>query len=149
MNILFLDAYYEPETIAYTHLEKDLIEGLISECQKINIICPTPTRGINQEIREKYKNIKLEKKYDGAVTVNRFSAPQEGKNPLIRAFRYFWCNFRTYQIAVKNNDIDIVFSNSTPPTQGALGALVAKKLSKKSKKRFLSYITYKIYFLIL
>lgn len=135
MNILFLDAYYEPETIAYTHLEKDLIEGLISEGHKINIICPTPTRGINQEIRDKYKNIKLEKKYDGAVTVNRFSAPQEGKNPLIRAFRYFWCNFRTYQIAVKNNDIDIVFSNSTPPTQGALGALVAKKLSKKSKKK--------------
>ena len=135
MNILFLDAYYEPETIAYTHLEKDLIEGLISDGHKINIICPTPTRGINQEIREKYKNIKLEKKYDGAVTVNRFSAPQEGKNPLIRAFRYFWCNFRTYQIAVKNNDIDIVFSNSTPPTQGALGALVAKKISKKSKKK--------------
>lgn len=135
MNILFLDAYYEPETIAYTHLEKDLIEGLISEGHKINIICPTPTRGINQEIRDKYKNIKLEKKYDGAVTVNRFSAPQEGKNPLIRAFRYFWCNFRTYQIAVKSNDIDIVFSNSTPPTQGALGALVAKKLSKKSKKK--------------
>lgn len=61
MNILFLDAYYEPETIAYTHLEKDLIEGLISEGHKINIICPTPTRGINQETREMYKNIKLEK----------------------------------------------------------------------------------------
>ena len=29
MNILFLDAYYEPESIAYTHLEKDLIDGTI------------------------------------------------------------------------------------------------------------------------
>ncbi|MCC2190988.1 glycosyltransferase family 4 protein [Fusicatenibacter faecihominis] len=135
MNILFLDAYYEPETIAYTHLERDLIEGLISDGHKIDIICPIPTRGIDKKTREKYKNKKLEKKYNGFVTVKRFMAPQEGKNPLGRAFRYFWCNFRTYQIAVKNKDIDIVFSNSTPPTQGALSALVARKLSKKTGKK--------------
>ena len=135
MNLLFLDAYYEPETIAYTHLERDLIEGLISDGHSINIICPTPTRGIDKETREKYKNKKLEKKYKGSVTVRRFMAPQEGKNPLGRAFRYFWCNFRTYQIAVKNRDIDIVFSNSTPPTQGALSALVARRLSRKTGKK--------------
>ena len=135
MNILFLDAYYEPETIAYTHLEKDLIEGLIADGHKIHIICPTPTRGISDEIREQYKKIKSESKYDGSVIVERFWAPQEGKNPLIRAFRYFWCNLRTYQKAVKQRNIDSVFSNSTPPTQGALSGLVAKKLSKKSKKK--------------
>lgn len=135
MNLLFLDAYYEPETIAYTHLERDLIEGLLSDGHNINIICPTPTRGIDKETREKYKNKKLEKKYNGSVTVRRFIAPQEGKNPLGRAFRYFWCNFRTYQIAVKNRDIDIVFSNSTPPTQGALSALVARRLSRKTGKK--------------
>lgn len=135
MNLLFLDAYYEPETIAYTHLERDLIEELISDGHSINIICPTPTREIDKETREKYKHKKLEKKYNGFVTVRRFKAPQEGKNPLGRAFRYFWCNFRTYQIAVKNKDIDIVFSNSTPPTQGALSALVAWRLSRKIGKR--------------
>ena len=135
MNILFLDAYYEPESIAYTHLEKDLIEGLIADGHKIHIICPNPTRGISDEIREQYKKIKSESKYDGSVIVERFWAPQEGKNPLIRAFRYFWCNLRTYQKAVKQRDVDVVFSNSTPPTQGALSGLVAKKLSKKSKKK--------------
>ena len=135
MNILFLDAYYEPESIAYTHLEKDLIEGLIADGHKIHIICPNPTRGISDEIREQYKKIKSESKYDGSVIVERFWAPQEGKNPLIRAFRYFWCNLRTYQQAVKQRNIDVVFSNSTPPTQGALSGLVAKKLSKKSKKK--------------
>lgn len=135
MNILFLDAYYEPESIAYTHLEKDLIEGLIADGHKIRIICPTPTRGINDEVREQYKKIKSESKYDGAVIVERFWAPQEGKNPLIRAFRYFWCNLRTYQKAVKQRNIDSVFSNSTPPTQGALSGLVAKKLSKKANKK--------------
>ena len=135
MNILFLDAYYEPETIAYTHLENDLIEGLIAAGHKINIICPIPTRGIDRKTREKYKNKKIEKKCNGSVTVKRFAAPQEGKNPLGRAFRYFWCNFRTYQIAVKYKDIDIVFSNSTPPTQGALSAFVARRLSRKTNKK--------------
>ena len=135
MNILFLDAYYEPESIAYTHLEKDLIEGLIADGHKIRIICPTPTRGISDEVREQYKKIKSESKYDGAVIVERFWAPQEGKNPLVRAFRYFWCNLRTYQKAGKQRNIDVVFSNSTPPTQGALSGLAAKKLSKKANKK--------------
>lgn len=135
MNILFLDAYYEPEKIAYTHLERDLIEGLISAGHKVKIICPTPTRGIDDETRVKYKNVKFEEKYNGSVVVNRFMAPQEGRNPIIRAFRYLWCNFRTYQIAIKNRDIDIVFSNSTPPTQGALSGLVARKLSKRKGEK--------------
>lgn len=135
MNILFLDAYYEPEKIAYTHLERDLIEGLISDGHKIKIICPTPTRGIDKETREKYKNQIIEKKYNGSVIVNRFKAPQEGKNPIGRAFRYFWCNFRTYQIALKSKNIDVVFSNSTPPTQGTISGIVAHKLSKKYKKK--------------
>lgn len=135
MNILFLNAYYEPESIAYTHLEKDLIEGLIADGHTIRIICPTPTRGISDEVKEQYKRIKRESKYDGAVIVERFWAPQEGKNPLIRAFRYFWCNLRTYQKAVKKRNIDVVFSNSTPPTQGALSGLVARKLSRKTKKK--------------
>lgn len=135
MNILFLDAYYEPEKIAYTHLERDLIEGLISDGHKIKIICPTPTRGIDKETREKYKNKIFEEKYNGSVEVNRFKAPQEGKNPIVRAFRYFWCNFRTYQIALKSKNVDVVFSNSTPPTQGAISGIVARKLSKKYKKK--------------
>lgn len=135
MNILFLDAYYEPETIAYTHLERELIEGLIADGHEVQIICPTPTRGINDEIRRKYKKIKSEKTHEGAVTVNRFSAPQEGKNPIVRAFRYLWCNLRTYQIAIHKKEVDVVFSNSTPPTQGALCGIVAKKLSKRKKQK--------------
>lgn len=135
MKILFLDAYYEPEIIAYTHLENNLIEGLIAYGHKIHIICPTPTRGISDKIKEQYKKIKHESKYNGALTVERFWAPQEGKNPFIRAFRYFWCNLRTYQKAIKQTNIDVVFSNSTPPTQGALCGLVAKKMSKKSNKK--------------
>ena len=135
MNLLFLDAYFEPETIAYTHLEKDLLEGLVRENSRIQIICPTPTRGISEKIRREYKRRKHETLYSGRVKVKRFWAPQEGKNPIIRAFRYFWCNLRTYQIASKATNIDMVFSNSTPPTQGMLSAMTAKKLSRKYKKK--------------
>lgn len=135
MNILFLDAYYEPETIAYTHLENDLIEELILEGHRVYIICPIPTRGITDEIRKRYKKKKDETKYGGKVIIERFWAPKEGKNPLIRAFRYLWCNLRTYQKAVNKKNIDVVFSNSTPPTQGALSGLVAKKMSKKVHKK--------------
>lgn len=135
MNILFLDAYYEPETIAYTHLERDLIEGLISRDHKIWIVTPTPTRGLSKETKMIYKKKQRELKYDGRVKVVRFWAPQEGRNPLQRALRYFWCNLRTYQIAIKYKDIDVVFSNSTPPTQGLLSGLVSKKLSKKNGRK--------------
>jgi glycosyltransferase involved in cell wall biosynthesis len=135
MNILFLNAYFAPETIAYTHLEKDLLDGLVETNNQIQVICPIPTRGINKRIREDYKNKKQEKLYGGTVTVRRFWAPQEKKNPIIRAFRYFWCNFRSYQLAVKLKNIDVIFSNSTPPTQGTLSAMVAKKLSKRYKRK--------------
>lgn len=129
MNILFLDAYFEPEQTSFTQLEADLIKCLLSGDNRIDIICPTPTRGITDEVRKKYKNKKYEAVSDN-VFVRRFSAPNEGKNPIIRALRYFWCNFRTLTVGKKHKNTDIVFSNSTPPTQGFIAAKVAKRLNK-------------------
>ena len=65
MNLIFLDAYFEPETIAYTHLEKDLLTGLVEENNQIEIICPIPTRGVSEQVREDYKKRKYEKFYNG------------------------------------------------------------------------------------
>lgn len=135
MNLLFLDAYFEPETIAYTHLEKDLLEGLVKENKRVQIICPVPTRGVSEQIRKEYKGRKEEKLHSGRVKVRRFWAPHESGNSVARAFRYFWCNLQSYWIGTKIGSIDVVFSNSTPPTQGMLSALVAKKLSKKYKRK--------------
>lgn len=128
MKVLFLDAYFMPEIIAFTHLENDITETLIERGHEINIICPTPTRGIDKETVKKYRSIKRETLFDGRVGVQRFWAPQENKNPLTRAFRYFWCNFRQYQIGKKYKDTDVIFSASTPPTQGLLMAMLKKKL---------------------
>ncbi len=55
MNILFLDAYYEPEKIAYTHLERDLIEGLISTDIKLRLYVQLQRVAYDKETREKYK----------------------------------------------------------------------------------------------
>ena len=129
MRILFVNAYFRPETIAFSHLEKDLIEGLISAGHEIEVICPIPTRNVSDEVYEQYKSVKSEDLYDGKVHVRRFFAPREGKNPLVRAFRYFWCNLREYQIGKKYKGIDAVFAVSTPPTQGLLAGKLSKKLN--------------------
>lgn len=134
MKVLFLNAYFHPESIAFTHLEHDLLSGLTKENHEITVICPSPTRGISKEIAQQYKKIKTEDLYDGQVHAVRFWAPQEGKNPIVRAIRYVWCNLRTYQLAKHYADVDVIFANSTPPTQGMLAGLVKKRLSKKRGK---------------
>ena len=128
MKILFVNAYFAPENIAYTHLEQDLIQGILAKGHTIEVLCPVPTRGITPEKAEEYKDRKHETMFDGKVTVTRFWAPQEGRNPLIRAFRYFWCNLRHYQLGKKQKGVDVVFAVSTPPTQGWMAGKVAKKL---------------------
>ena len=128
MRILVIDAYFEPEQTAFTHLENDLLDELVKAGHDIEIVCPTPTRGIDDKTRIKYKKIRSEELKDGHIRVTRFWAPNERKNPALRAFRYIWCNLRSGSICKRIKDIDLVFSNSTPPTQGVVAGKVAKKL---------------------
>lgn len=128
MKILFLNAYFRPESVAYSHLENDLIEGLLAAGHEISVISPVPTRGLDKALIRAYQSKKKEQLYDGRVQVQRFWAPQEGRNPLVRAFRYLWCNLREYQIAKKYKDVQLIFAASTPPTQGMLCGLVKKRL---------------------
>ena len=139
MKILFLDAYFEPEITAYTHLEKDILEGLLQKGHSIEIVCPTPSRGVDNETKKRYRKIRNEWQSDRKVHIIRFFASDEKKNIISRVIRYLRSSFKTYQIAVKCEEMDIVFSNSTPPTQGLLSALVCKKL-KARQKGFVSFI---------
>ena len=132
MKILVLDAYFEPENTSFTHIEKDLIEEFTKEGHEIYIVCPTPTRGIDKETAKRYSRIKGEALYGGSVRVKRFWAPAEKRGALSRALRYFWCNIRTYYVAKKFKDVDLIFCNSTPPIQG----LIAGRLKRKLKKPF-------------
>lgn len=130
MNILFLNAYFHPENIAYSHLEHDMIEGLIAAGHEITVVCPVPTRGVAKDTVQKYRSIKTEELFGGKVHVIRFWAPQEGRNPIIRAFRYFWCNLREYQIGIKQKHADVIFATSTPPTQGYMSGCIGKRLNR-------------------
>ncbi len=132
MRILFVNAYFMPEIISFTHLEQDLIQGILDAGNEVEVLCPVPTRGIDKQTAKQYRKIKEESLFDGKVTVKRFWAPQEGRNPLVRAFRYFWCNWRQYRLGKKYKDVQMVFAVSTPPTQGWL----AGKLAQKLKARF-------------
>lgn len=90
MHVLFLAAYYPPEKTADTHLEQDLIEGMAKRGWKVDIVCPTPTRGCSKEDIQRYKRIKKETQYDGKVIVHRFWAPQEKTKAVTRALRYLF-----------------------------------------------------------
>ncbi len=134
MKLLRLPAYYHPELISSTHLTKDLEEAYIQAGFTVNIVCATPTRGVSKEVREQYSHIKYEELNDGGIVVRRFAMFREGRNPILRALRYFLTNIAQYCKSKQLKDIDVIFAGSTPPTQGMLCAKVAKKLRKKLKK---------------
>lgn len=126
MNILMINAYYLPETIAFTHLEQDLIRGLEERGHSVTIICPTPSRGVSKEVTKEYKSRKSETV--NGVKVLRYWSPRERTFPVLRALRYFWGNFRGNMLGRRCRDTDVVFAVSTPPTQGIFAGKLAKKL---------------------
>ena len=135
MRILRLRAYYDPEQTAGIHLDHDLSEAFMKNNIHYISYTPSPTRGVTKEVRREYKKRKKETLYGGYIEINRFSMFEERKNSILRAIRYVICTIREYQLGTRTNEIDIVYSSSTPPTQGMLSALVAKKLSKRYGKK--------------
>ena len=60
MKILKLPSYYEPEVISSTHLTRDLEEAYVNAGFEMELYVPSPTRGISEEVREKYKSVRYE-----------------------------------------------------------------------------------------
>ena len=135
MKVLELSPYYYPEKISSSHLSDDLAEAFANAGFEIEVYSPTPTRGITEEVYREYKNKPVEELKNGKIRVYRFKMFREGRNPLIRAARYILVNLIQYSKGKRAKGVDVVFGASTPPTQGVLCALVAKKLSKKNKKK--------------
>ena len=134
MRILKLSAYCFPEQESSTHLTDDLYEAYEKAGFYVENYVPTPTRGVSDEVRNKYKKIRTEVFYNGHLIIHRFSMFREGKHPAVRAFRYVLVNIVQYWKGSHAENIDIIFSGSTPPTQGMLCALVKRRLSKKYKR---------------
>lgn len=130
MNILIFNAYYFPEMAASMYLEGDIAEGFANE-NKVIMYVPVPSRGVSDETRKEYKKKKLEYHCEGRLKIARYNLMKESRNPLLRAFRYFIQNIKQYYCGISTNNVDVIFSGSTPPTQGAMCSLVKKKLCKK------------------
>lgn len=129
MKILMLPPYCYPEQVSSSHLTNDLFNSFADFGIEVEIYAPTPCRGIDKSTRNKYKKIKDEK-YKNVVNIHRFSLFSEGKNSLLRAIRYALCNLIQISKGSRANDIDVIYSASTPPTQGLMIGRVKRKLSK-------------------
>ncbi|MBR5529129.1 MAG: glycosyltransferase family 4 protein [Oscillospiraceae bacterium] len=134
MKVLRLPAYCIPEKIASSHLQADRLEGFAKAGLDIEIHTPTPTRGVDADTRRTYKKIKHETMHDGHVHIYRFSMFGEGRNPLVRAFRYVLTNVIQYSKGCRAKDVDVIYASSTPPTQGVLCGWIKKHLSRKYKR---------------
>ena len=131
MKILYLSAYSKPEQAASNHLSDDRNNAFADAGFYMEAYTPTPCRGVPYEVRKEYckKKHRKESMYRGYMTLYRFSLFAEGKNPLMRAFRYLCCWCVQFWKGLHAKDIDLIYLASTPPIQGALGAIL-KRIKK-------------------
>lgn len=129
MRILQLAGYFFPEKAASIYLEENRYEAFSEAGFKTIVYAARPQRGLTEEEYQNYKHKKLEMMYNGGVEVHRFAMYREGKNAFLRALRYFLISIIQFWKGVWAKDIDLIYVASTPPTQGALAALV-KKIKK-------------------
>ena len=129
MKVLYFTAYFEPEQVASSYLGKSRNQAFADAGFNMVLYTPMPTRGISDEVRKEYKRRKTEILYDGHMTVHRFHLMREGKNPLVRAFRYACSSIIQLSKGVfteEARNCDTMFISSTPPIQGAMAAMVKK-----------------------
>ena len=129
MKILFLTAYFYPEQAASPYLGENRNQAFADAGYDMVVYTPTPTRGIDNNIRNEYKNKKKEALLDGKMLVHRFNLRGEKKNPILRAWRYTMSCIKQFCKGIFAKDArscDLMFISSTPPIQGAMAALVKK-----------------------
>ena len=128
MKILYLPVYFNPEKAASSYLGENRNQAFADAGIRTLAFVPTPCRGISDDVRKMYcrKEYHKEILYNGKMELHRFPIFREGRNPLMRAFRYFLVSLNQFYYGIKAKDIDLIYVASTPPTQGALAALVKK-----------------------
>lgn len=126
MRILQLAGYFFPEKAASIYLEENRCQAFSEAGFHTIVYVARPQRGLSEEEYQHYKRKKLEVLYNDGIEVHRFAMYREGTNPILRAFRYFLISIVQFWKGVWSKDIDLIYVASTPPTQGALAALVSK-----------------------
>lgn len=130
IKILAPYAYFAPEQAASSYLWQNLHEDFAKAGMDCVVYVPTPTRGISLDVIKEYKQkYAIEQKYNDRLTIVRFSLYGEGKNPLMRALRYFLsCGIQFCKCMWGKNarNCNVIFLASTPPILGIVGAFVKK-----------------------
>lgn len=126
MRILQLPGYFFPEKAASIYLEDNRQAAFSKQGFYTIVYAPRPQRGLSDDEYVEFKNKKFEMMYNQCVEVHRFAIYREGKNPVLRAVRYFLISIVQFWKGIWTKKIDLIYVASTPPTQGALAALVKK-----------------------
>ena len=113
MKVIFPFSYYYPEQCAGIFVVDDLMHRLAEEGDESVIYVPTPTRNVRERVEWKRKEVLC----DGKMVVKRFHMYGEGKNPMLRALRYCFCEL-AYLHHLLWDKYDVAFIDSTPPIQG-------------------------------
>lgn len=125
MKVLMLQGYYEPEAVSGLYLVTDLVDDLNKDEHIVDIVTPIPSRGISEEVRNQYKNIKIETNTSCTTRIHRYWLPKENKNTISRAFRYFMGGILHIIKSIKIKS-DVIVINSTPPTNGLIAIMLKK-----------------------
>ena len=113
MKVIFPFSYYYPEQCAGIFVVDDLMHRLAAEGDESVIYVPTPTRNVREGVEWKRKEVHC----DDKMVVKRFRMYGEGKNPLLRALRYCFCEL-VYLHHLLCDKYDVALIDSTPPIQG-------------------------------
>lgn len=113
MKVIFPFSYYYPEQCAGIFVVDDLMHRLAEEGDESVIYVPTPTRNVREGVEWKRKEVLC----NGKMVVKRFHMYGEGKNPVLRALRYCFCEL-VYLHHLLWDKYDVAFIDSTPPIQG-------------------------------
>ena len=125
MKAIFPCSYYLPETAASLYITDNIVHACADKGIEVDLYTPSPTRNVpDGSVWERE-----ERQMDGKLRIHRFHLYGEGKNPMLRALRYFLGEFILLHYCIWKK-YDVAFVDSTPPIQGLKMPLI-KWLKRK------------------
>ncbi len=125
MKAIFPCSYYLPETAASLYITDNIVHACADKGIKVDLYTPSPTRNVPDGSVWEWE----ERQMDGKLRIHRFHLYGEGKNPMLRALRYFLGEFILLHYCMWKK-YDVAFVDSTPPIQGLKMPLI-KWLKRK------------------
>ena len=112
MKAIFPCSYYLPETAASLYITDNIVHACADKGIEVDLYTPSPTRNVpDGSVWERE-----ERQMDGKLRIHRFHLYGEGKNPMLRALRYFLGEFILLHYCMWKK-YDVAFVDSTPPIQ--------------------------------